>query len=338
MAADSTGKVKSGDPFKPPPAVIWNGMIDAGQAFAAQQFSSSAPGATRTRATDLLKLKNSSEAVRRKGEILKIEGKVLETITDEHIWLDGIEPTTDCRFGILKEPADDGEVVTVQVSGVCMALVNITDEEHTFAGAVDEEYVLQSDGSGPLEILWAPSGTGEKDCVVRFGVASTAQAYMVTTLNCALDGFDIQVATLLDEDSRHYVECKPVTIPSNGTVDDEADPIPLYCDTATRGFLVNGLVVMAERVKGRLTTRHGIEIAHGLYVGDSLGGVTITLFADGDGSEDAEVEIDAVNACGAESTEGPGTVDTVAKVDWEWRPGDNGGAARLVLADWCCPP
>lgn len=170
------------------------------------------------------------------------------------------------------------------------------------------------------------------------GGGSRLKPYMVTALNCALDGFQLHIGTETDDDERHYVECKPVTIPSNGTIDDEADPVPLYCDTATRGFLVYGLVVMAERVKGKLTTRHGIETASGLYVGDSLGGVTITLFADGDGNPDAEVEIDAVNACGAESTEGPGTVDTVAKVDWEWRPGDNGGSARLVLADWCCPP
>lgn len=182
MAGDSTGKVKSGDPFKPPPAVIWNGMIDAGLAFAGDQLSSGAPPPTRSRATDLLKLKNSSGLVRRKGEILKIDDKVIETVTDENIWLDGIEPTGDCRFGILKEPADIYDVVTAQVSGVCMALVNVTDEDHEFAFAADEEYVLQSGDSGPLEILWAPDGeTGELDCVVRFiGDASSLKVVCIT--------------------------------------------------------------------------------------------------------------------------------------------------------------
>lgn len=178
MAADSTGKASSGSPFRPPPATIWNNMVDAGRAFADGRLSSESPGATRSRATDLLKLKNSSEAVRRKGEILKIDGKVIETVTDESIWLNGIEPTTECRFGILKYPAGDGEVVTAQVSGVCTALVNVTDEAHTFAAAADEEYVLQSGGGGPLEILYAPEGTGELECVVRF-VGGTGGAQII---------------------------------------------------------------------------------------------------------------------------------------------------------------
>jgi hypothetical protein len=176
MMADSTGKVTSGSPFRAPPATIWNNMIDAGQAVADEKLNSGPPGATRSRATDLLKLKNSSGAVRRKGEILKIEGKVIETVTDENIWLDGIEPTAECRFGILKSPAnmgeegdeENGEVITAQVSGVCLALVNVTDASHTFASAVDADYVLHSGTSGPLEILYAPDGTGELECVVRF--------------------------------------------------------------------------------------------------------------------------------------------------------------------------
>lgn len=167
MAADSTGKASSGSPFRAPPATIWNNMVDAGRAFADGQLSSGTPAATRARATDLLHMKNSSGAMRRKGEILKIDGKVITTLTAENIWLDGVEPTDDCRFGILKNPASDAEIVASQVSGVCMALVDVADADHTFAYAADGEYVLQSGDSGPLEILHS-DGTGEQECVVRF--------------------------------------------------------------------------------------------------------------------------------------------------------------------------
>jgi hypothetical protein len=198
MAADSTGKVKSGDPFRAPPAVIWNGMIDAGQAFANSQLSSASPQATRSRATDLLKLKNSSGSVRRKGDILKIEGKVLDTVTDESIWLDGIDPTDNCRFGILKYPADVDEMVTAQVSGVCMAMVHLTEVTHDYAAAADGEYVLQSATSGPVEILFAPDGYGEQECVVRFvGVAGGLPIIMfqiVELLTLADDFCGIAVA------------------------------------------------------------------------------------------------------------------------------------------------
>lgn len=177
MAADSTGKASPGSPFRPPPATIWNNMVDAGRAFADGQLSSGPPGATRPRSTDTLRLKNSSGAGRRKGEILKIEGKVITDLTDESIWLDGVDVTDDCRFGILKDPAESNEVVAAQVSGMCLALVNVTDTDHTFAVAADGEHVLQSGESGPLEILFAPGGTGERECVVRFsGRRSTATA------------------------------------------------------------------------------------------------------------------------------------------------------------------
>lgn len=170
---NTSRKVTPGDPFRPPPAEIWNNMVDAGQAFASSQLSQGPPRATRSRPTDLLKLKNSSGDVRRKGEILKIDGKVIETVTAEHIWLDGVEPGDDCRFGILKEPAEEDEVVAAQVSGVCMATVNVTDAAHTFASAVEGEYLLQSGSGGQIEILFAPDGTGELECVVRFASAGS---------------------------------------------------------------------------------------------------------------------------------------------------------------------
>lgn len=168
MAPTTVGKVSPGDPLRAPPAVIWNGMIDAGLAFAEHQLSSSAPPPTRARSTDLVKLKNSSGDVRRKGEILKIDGKVIERVSDEFLWLDGYEPTLSCRFGILRAPATDGEVVSAQVSGVGMALVLVTDANHTHAYPVGSSYVLRSGNAGPVEIVYAPDGTGELECVVRF--------------------------------------------------------------------------------------------------------------------------------------------------------------------------
>lgn len=160
-------------------------MIDAGQAFAGARFDSGPPARTRPRPTDLIKLKNSSGADRAKGEILKIEGTILTTQDAESIWLDGIAITAECRFGVLKEPSVSGEISEAQVSGVCLALVNITDEEHTHAIAESGEYVAQSGAAGPLEILYAPGGTGEKECVVRFvGVSqcNTANAKFGVTL------------------------------------------------------------------------------------------------------------------------------------------------------------
>lgn len=182
---NSDGKASPGGDFVPPRAELWNNMIDAGNAWRNGRLNSPAPQPTRARGTDLLKLKNSSAANRRKGEILKIDGKVIETITDEHIWLDGAEPTDDCRFGILKYPADNNEVQTCQVSGVCLALVNVTDADHQFAVAVEGEYVLQSAFAGPIELLFVPDLPAEEEypfeleCVVRFAANEMARVVII---------------------------------------------------------------------------------------------------------------------------------------------------------------
>jgi len=162
------GKVLPGDDFHPPAAPIWNNMIDAGTAWANSRLNKPATDPIRPRETDIIKAKNNSGAVRRLGEILRISGKALDTVTDENKWLLGVEPTDDGYFGILKEPAAISGIASLQVSGCCMALVNVTDADHKRAASADGEYVLQSSDDGPIEILFAPDGTGEKNCVVRF--------------------------------------------------------------------------------------------------------------------------------------------------------------------------
>jgi len=172
----SEGKASPGQDFYPPPANLWNNMIDAGRAFADSRLNSPAGPPIRPRETDIIRIKNDSGAARRKGEILKIDGKAIETVTDEQIWLVGKAVTAECRFGIVKKPVEIDGVEALQVSGVCMALVDITDESHTFAEAADGEYVLQSGTTGSIEILHAPAGTGEKECVVRFAGGSGGSA------------------------------------------------------------------------------------------------------------------------------------------------------------------
>lgn len=169
MPDNNAGKKSPGSRFTPPPATIWNNMIDAGRAWADSQLSSPGGPPLRPRETDIIKIRNDSGALRRKGEILKIDGKALDEVNAEHIWLLGVVPTTDCYFGILREPAGTSVVAPLQVSGCCMALVDIVDVDHTRADVVDGEYVLTSSDSGPIEILYAPESTGEQTCVVRWG-------------------------------------------------------------------------------------------------------------------------------------------------------------------------
>jgi len=168
MAGD-TGKASSGQPFKAPPAEIWNGMVDAGEAYRTGRLGVSDPGPTRPRETDIIKLRNSSGADRARGEILWIDGKAVTELTDESIWLDGKTPTADGYFAILKEPIVSTGVGRAQVSGCCLASVTVGNADHRRAKPAAGTYVLVSADDGPIEIVYAPSGTGELECVVRFG-------------------------------------------------------------------------------------------------------------------------------------------------------------------------
>ena len=143
-------------------------MVHAGQAWAQSQFGNGTPDRTRQRSTDCIVIKNTCGADRKAGDILKVDGNAINVITAEHIWLKGIEPTIYGTFGILREPLANGGVGVAQVSGVCMARVNITDAAHTHAYMAHANYVLQSSTGGPIRILHKESGTGIKDCPVMF--------------------------------------------------------------------------------------------------------------------------------------------------------------------------
>jgi hypothetical protein len=167
----SDGKASPGKKFAVPPAEIWNGMVDAGAAYRAGRLSIGDPGPTRPRETDIIRLRNGGSTARQRGEIMLVvrNFKAITDLSDESIWLDGAEPTANGHFAILKEPIDINAVGRAQVSGCCLALVNITDTNHQRARSVLGNYVLQSSAEGPIDILYAPSGTGEKECAVRFG-------------------------------------------------------------------------------------------------------------------------------------------------------------------------
>lgn len=260
MIPNSDGKATSGAPFKPPRAELWNNMLNAGQAFANGQLSNGTPPPIRPRSTDIIKIKNTSDAARRKGEILMIEDKAIEDVTDENIWLKGIEPLVegfvDCHFGILKEPAQVDDVVSVQVSGCCTALVDIIDEEHRRAKIVDEEFVLVSSPDGPLEILFAPDGTGEKTCVVRFagwmsdefwavniGVLPQFTPTFDTDMdgNAEISGFPEGVAAVIRfTDNDHMI-----------VTDKRVDFV--RCDDGTE--IPDGTLICLGHVSGRLTLK-----------------------------------------------------------------------------------
>ncbi len=220
---NSEGKASAGQPFKPPKAEIWNSMIDAGNAFRNNQLSNGVPDRTKPRQTDIIKVKNDCGQNRARGEILSLTNKAVTDLSDEHIWLIGSE-TTNCNyFGILKEPIAIDGIGDCQVSGCCMAQVDVIDVDHTCAKVAAGSYVLESSTTGPIEILYKPNGTGELECVVRFGGGPKLQLGRTDSGGIPLGG--PATVTLYEETSSGWtltsetVECWPFPTAIVGVAD-----------------------------------------------------------------------------------------------------------------------
>lgn len=160
-------KVSPGQPI-PRSASLWNNLIGAANEYAARQLGQ--PGRLKTPLipTDVIKIKNSSGAQVRLGEVLEISGFLLSDVVRDSLWFDGDTPDGTRPFGIVLQDMPTAAIDRAQVSGVCVALVNVTDESHDYAVVASGELVLQSAGTGPVRILYKPTGTGEKTCAVLF--------------------------------------------------------------------------------------------------------------------------------------------------------------------------
>ena len=136
--------------------------------------------------SNLVTVKNSSGADRRRGEIVGFTGASPLTNPAEP-WLTGGSPLVGKMFGVLLNPIRSNAFGNrdCQIDGGCFALVTINDTNHTFAYPKSGTYVLESAPVGPVRILYKPSGTGEKTCFVQLNTPMPmhALASLGTTLN-----------------------------------------------------------------------------------------------------------------------------------------------------------
>lgn len=166
-------KVSAGQPI-PRSAALWNNLIGSANEYAGRQLGQPGGRNTQPIATDIIKIKNSSGTAIRLGEVLEISGFLLASVVRDSLWFDGDTPDTTRPFAIALQDIPDGSIDRAQVSGACVALVNVTDEDHGYAVVADGELVLQSATTGPIRILFKPTGTDEFTCAVLFAPAGTA--------------------------------------------------------------------------------------------------------------------------------------------------------------------
>ena len=67
---------------------------------------------------------------------------------------------------VAQEPIADDRIGRCVISGMSVATINVTDADHEFADLTSGSLMLASAETGPMRVVWKPSGTGEKICLV----------------------------------------------------------------------------------------------------------------------------------------------------------------------------
>lgn len=153
-----------------PAAAQINAWTEAAEDFAKRrkQGTPATPlGAPRD--TDVIRVRNLSGGARLEGEVLRVGEPIIDTLDRFHIWHEGLICNGCGDWGVVIRAMPYDGIDQLQVSGVCLALVDVTEEGHTWADEKIGETHLVSDTQGGAKILWKESGIGLKVAVVNLG-------------------------------------------------------------------------------------------------------------------------------------------------------------------------
>ncbi len=164
------GRASPGQVFKPPPARIWNSMIEAGLDYERRKLNDGGVVPLPI-ATDVVRILNNTGDDLPIGSVVEI-GDPIETTPNKYFpkFNGELADDTGLGIGITLAQIETAGAGDVQMSGVVFAQVNITDILHHRADVKAGEIVLESHTYGRAEILWAATGsTGQQLCFVRLG-------------------------------------------------------------------------------------------------------------------------------------------------------------------------
>ncbi len=171
--------VQSGQPWRPPGATQQNGWDAAAEDYLRRRERSQGGAPKRWPIpADVLLVRNDAGVDLAIGAVVKLGSKILSGGLDpDHIWLAATKPADPGSHGILRRPIPDGDIDECQVSGVCLATVNVISTSHRWAYVLDNNLVLQSvaqlvtvGSRAVAELIERPTSTGEQTLAVRLPV------------------------------------------------------------------------------------------------------------------------------------------------------------------------
>jgi hypothetical protein len=165
-------KVRPKQTWKPPTAAEHNATAAAVAAY--QRGSDRPPERQQPVETDVIMVRNASGTDKRRGDVLAVtKTRLLTTLTREHPWITATglgDANRNYILCVLLDPLPAGKIGPAQISGVSLAYVNVIATWHRRAFPYGGSTV-QSGLFGPMELLNAPTVTGEQLCHIKIGHA-----------------------------------------------------------------------------------------------------------------------------------------------------------------------
>lgn len=164
-------KVNPGDPLRIS-ASEWNRHVAAADLVLNGQPNGRTPRAEAQRSHVKVKVYNDTGDDLRRGDVVELGGIMLDSLNPEYLWFSGVIPdlgASRTAYAVMLSPTLAGRYGEALLVGICIANVSISNAGHRFADLDQGEVVLRSVESGPVRILYKPTGTGEKECAVLLG-------------------------------------------------------------------------------------------------------------------------------------------------------------------------
>lgn len=162
-----------------------NVLEEAAEAVLSRSLYTGQPTARPERWTDVITIRNDTGAAREAGDVVQIDGPIGSEPEPPRPTYKGILPKvvpTDVGgmpyrytvpLAVLLDGADTSGFCPAQVSGLCVAKVNVGNAAHRWADADETGGICRmvSGYEGRFEIIHKPTGTGEKLCTILLSKA-----------------------------------------------------------------------------------------------------------------------------------------------------------------------
>lgn len=188
-------KIIQGQSLAGIPASGWNAFVDTHHIVSQMRDRTNGPAnsSTAPEQVAMLVINDAGEDLTSRFPIVRLKAPAVEpedTTDEAGVALRGVQfkadkPDTasETDFVVVQGPVKEDESASAVIQGATWCLVNVTDAGHGYAKAVDGDADKLVSATAGVKILWKPTGTGEKLCVVKIG-ASTPSVRVYEFRNC----------------------------------------------------------------------------------------------------------------------------------------------------------